>query len=111
MCELAVNEFRVVEELGQAPQCITLHPGFIPICLTPWTLEMLADQFKTKQNKRYKSLGSENKFLRAVAFRAFTRLVHGKIGARRVPLPACAYHAIRNKFVVRHEAATGYADE
>eukprot|EP00795_Rhopilema_esculentum_P015952 gene15952-7282_t len=111
MCKLALNEFQVVEELGQAPQCITVHPGFNPVCLTRWALYTLADQFKTRQNSRYRSLGSENKFLRALAFRAFTGLVYGKLGARRVPLPACAYHAIRTKFVVQCNTATGYADD
>ena len=111
MCKLALSEFRVVEVLGQAPQCISLHLGFNPVCLTPWALNILADQFKTKQSNRYRSLGSENKFLRAVAFHAFTRLVRGQLGARRVPLPACAYHAIRTKFVVQRDTATGYADE
>ena len=38
------------------------------------------------------------RYLRAVAYREFSRLVYGYLGKRRVPLPACAYTAIRETF-------------
>lgn len=38
------------------------------------------------------------RFLRGIAYREFTRLVHGYLGGRRIPLPACCYHAIRRTF-------------
>lgn len=38
------------------------------------------------------------RFLRGIAYREFTRLVHGYLGGRRIPLPACSYHAIRKAF-------------
>ena len=38
------------------------------------------------------------RFLRGIAYREFTRLVHGYLGGRRIPLPACAYHRIRDEF-------------
>jgi hypothetical protein len=34
------------------------------------------------------------RFLQVVAFRQFTRMIHGKLNYRRIPLPACAYTAI-----------------
>ena len=30
--------------------------------------------------------------------RQFTRLIHGRLKEKRIPLPACAYHAIRTAF-------------
>ena len=57
----ANNEFRVLEELGEPPACVINHPGFKPVCLNPWTLELLADQYKTLQQARYKNLGSEKR--------------------------------------------------
>ena len=39
-------------------------------------------------------------FLRSVAYREFTRLVYGRIGNKRIPLPACAYSAIRKQFPI-----------
>lgn len=60
-CVDANNEYRVLEELGEAPACVTNHPGFKPVCLNPWTLELLADQYKTMQQARYRNLGSEKR--------------------------------------------------
>ena len=52
------------------------------------------------------------RFLRSICHREFTRLVHGPLGNRRIPLPACAYTAIRNKFpVVDKESFIGYSDD
>ena len=38
------------------------------------------------------------RFLRGIAYREFTRLIHGYLGGRRIPLPACSYHSIRKTF-------------
>jgi hypothetical protein len=38
------------------------------------------------------------RFLRSVAYRQFTRLVYGKLGKLRIPLPSCVYQAIRTQF-------------
>ena len=37
-------------------------------------------------------------FLHSVAYRQFSRLVYGKLGKLRIPLPSCVYHAIRTQF-------------
>ncbi len=38
------------------------------------------------------------RFIRAVSYRQFTRLIHGRLGEQRIALPACAYDAIGKKF-------------
>ena len=47
--------------------------------------------------------------LRGVAYRQFTRMVHGRLRDKRIPLPSCAYTAIRSTFKLDH-AFTGYDD-
>ena len=37
-------------------------------------------------------------FLRSISYREFSRLVYGFLGNKRIPLPACAYTAIRKAF-------------
>jgi len=43
------------------------------------------------------------RYLRAVAYREFSRLVYGYLGKRGVPPPACAYKAIRKTFPTEEE--------
>ena len=39
------------------------------------------------------------RFLRATSYRECSQLIHGHLdGGRRIPLPACAIHAIRSTF-------------
>ena len=38
------------------------------------------------------------RYFRSVAYREYIQLVYGYLGKRRIPLPACAYHAIRQAF-------------
>lgn len=48
-------------------------------------------------------------YLRSVAYREFSRLVYGFLGNKRIPLPACAYTAIRKEFPVgSDESFTGF---
>ncbi|XP_015754353.1 PREDICTED: uncharacterized protein LOC107334001 [Acropora digitifera] len=79
-------------------KCITEHPGFQPVCLEKWSLRLAALKYKTKAKQHYKQKGNEESFLRSVAYRQFSRLVYGFLGHRRIPLPACAYDAIRRRF-------------
>ena len=52
------------------------------------------------------------RFLRSVSFREFIRLVYGFLGSKRMPLPACAYAAIRQQFpVAKEEVYSGFEDE
>ena len=49
------------------------------------------------------------RFLRVVAYRQFTRLVHGRLRDKRIPLPSCAYNAIRSTHKPKpDEQFTGY---
>lgn len=52
------------------------------------------------------------RYLRSVAYREFSRLVYGYLGKKRIPLPACAYTAIRKAFPVQeNETLTGFEVE
>ena len=42
-------------------KCVTQHPGFNAVCLEKWSLCMAAERFKTKDKKRYRQTGSEER--------------------------------------------------
>ena len=49
------------------------------------------------------------RYLRLIAYREFTRLVHGYLGKRRIPLPAFAHTAIRKALPSKEdEPLTGF---
>ena len=50
------------------------------------------------------------RFLRGVAYRQFTRMVHGRLKDKRIPLPACAYHIIRSTHEIEDEEFAGYEE-
>lgn len=94
---------------GQNLSCITDHPGFKPVVLDKWSLRMAISRFNTKEKKTYKQTGSEERLMRAVAYRQFTRLVYGFLGKKRIPLPACAYTIIRRTYPLQdYEEITGF---
>ena len=41
--------------------------------------------------------------MRSGAYREFIHLVYGRVGKNRIPLSACAYHAIRTKFQTKEK--------
>ncbi|CAH3155432.1 unnamed protein product, partial [Porites lobata] len=45
-----------------------------------------------------------------IAYREFMQLVHGFLGGKRIPLPACAYHAIRTELSEENEEFVGFED-
>ena len=49
------------------------------------------------------------RYMRAVAYRNFTRMVYGILGKRRIALPACAYNAIHHTFETKEELV-GFED-
>ena len=53
-----MNECRILKELGEPPACVTNDPGFKPVCLTPWTIDLLADQYKNLQ-QTHRNYGSK----------------------------------------------------
>ena len=52
-----------------------------------------------------------HRFLRGISYREFTRLVHGYLGGRRIPLPACTYHKIRATFPEEKASYAGFETE
>ena len=42
--------------------CVIDHPGFPAICLNRWSLELAADNFKTRDGHRYKQSGSKERY-------------------------------------------------
>ncbi|XP_065062191.1 uncharacterized protein LOC135689016 [Rhopilema esculentum] len=103
------SDERVFDDVDEVPRCIIQHPGFSEVCLAKCSLRHLADKYRTKENVKYRKTGTENGFFRAVAYREFSRLVHGRLGNRRIPLPAGAYHKIRTQFP--GEEFKGFDDE
>jgi hypothetical protein len=51
--------------------------------------------------------------MRSVAYREFIHLLYDRVGKNRIPLPTCAYHAIRSKFqpTEKGEHFVGFQDE
>ena len=83
----------------EAPvKCITLHPGFHDICLSPWTLEYEAYQYVQQEGRVGDDL-PPNMLLRHLAYRRFVRWTFGILGRHnRVTLPACVVKKIRDTF-------------
>lgn len=110
-CVESLTSEIVLEDLEEGQQlcCVTEHPGFRPVCLEKWSLRLAGGKYRTKAREYYKKTGSEERYLRSIAYREFTRLVHGYLGKRRIPLPACAYTAIRKAFPSKEdEPMTGF---
>ncbi|XP_067026635.1 uncharacterized protein [Acropora muricata] len=102
-CAEALESDLVVQDLGEGAtvDCITSHPGFAPVCLQKWSLRLASDRYRTSEKKIYRQTGSEDGFLRGIAYREFTRMVHGFLGIKtRIPQPACAYSSIRTVFPI-----------
>ncbi|XP_046840966.1 uncharacterized protein LOC124435062 [Xenia sp. Carnegie-2017] len=108
-CIESLKNEMVLDELKIVPKCITLHPAFNSVCLDIWSLRMSGPKFRKIDGRKYVKHDDENRYLRSVAYREFTQLVHGYLGNKRIPLPACAYHAIRTRFVGKD--FQGYDDE
>ena len=52
------------------------------------------------------------RFFRSTAYRGFTWLVHGYLGNKRYPLPACTYRKVREQFVdSQNEDFSGFEEE
>eukprot|EP00112_Aurelia_sp_Birch-Aquarium-sp1_P001201 Seg1123.3 transcript_id=Seg1123.3/GoldUCD/mRNA.D3Y31 product="hypothetical protein" protein_id=Seg1123.3/GoldUCD/D3Y31 len=110
-CVLAMNDFEVLEDVGASLTCVTEHPGFEAVSLNNYGLRLSAGAYKRKNATRYQRTGSEKQFLRSIAYHNFTRLIHGYLGNKRIPLPACAYDAIRRKFPATYDAVRGFQDD
>ena len=82
-------------ECEEQPQCITQHPGFHPVCINRWVLQVAWYQYKQQYKAAYD--GWEDKLFRHIAYRQLTRWCWGILGKEiRVVLPACAVMCTRN---------------
>lgn len=82
-------------ECEEQPRCITQHPGFHPVCINRWVLQVAWYQYKQQYKAAYD--GREDKLFRHIAYRQLTRWCWGILGKEiRVVLPACAVMCIRN---------------
>ncbi|CAH3153488.1 unnamed protein product, partial [Porites lobata] len=110
-CVESLTSEIVLEDLeeGQELCCVTEHPGFRPVCLEKWSLRLAGGKYRTKAREYDKKTGSDERYLRSIAYKEFTGLVHGYLGKRRIPLPACAYTTIRKAFPSKEdEPMTGF---
>ncbi|XP_035675638.1 uncharacterized protein LOC118415276 [Branchiostoma floridae] len=83
-----------VSEKRDGLQCIVQHPGFEPVCLNEYGLEVAHINY---QDQYGENLGNEWK--RYTAYRQFVRWCYGHLGKEiRVPLPACVVSTIRRAF-------------
>ncbi|KXJ19561.1 uncharacterized protein LOC110254532 [Exaiptasia diaphana] len=109
-CIEALRDEWVLQEFKSHPQCITLHPAYKNTCLERWSLRL--GKYRTIDKKAYHKTGSEEAFMRSVAYREFIHLVYDRVGKNRIPLPACAYHSIRKKFQAKDgENFTGFQED
>ena len=58
-CVASLKEELVLEDIEEPPKCITLHPGFGPVCLEKWSLRISAVKYRRRDGKRYKKQDSE----------------------------------------------------
>ena len=82
-------------ECEEQPQCIKQHPGFHPVCINRWVLQVAWYQYKQQYKAAYD--GREDKLFRHIAYRQLTRWGWGILGKESlVVLPVCAVMCIRN---------------
>ncbi|XP_065069592.1 uncharacterized protein LOC135694689 [Rhopilema esculentum] len=101
----------VFDGLSDSLSCITEHKDFKAL-VNKEVLKIVGPLLKQKNGKPYKKHAgvSENKYLRAVAYRNLVRWIFGYLGwdtAR--PLTACIYNFIREKYNTNN-SKTGYKD-
>ena len=60
-CREALRVELVVQEVGDVPNCIILHPGFDSVCLAPWSLRLAGRKFRKIDGKKYAVQGDENR--------------------------------------------------
>jgi len=87
-----------ITSLEDPVQCITDHPGFYDICLSPWTLEYEAYQY-VEQEGRVGDDQPVNILMRHLAYKRFVRWIFGLLGRNnRVIIPSCVVKMIRDTY-------------
>ena len=59
-CVEVVNSEQVLLEVDSVPKCITLHPGFIAVCLGVWSLRLAGRKI---DKKKYAIKDTENRYI------------------------------------------------
>lgn len=62
-CIEAVNSDQVLHEVKSPPNCITLHPGFSPVCLEVWSLRLAGRKYRKIDKTKYEIKDSENRYI------------------------------------------------
>jgi len=59
-CVTSLADALVLQDVHDQPlPCVTLHPGFRPVCLEKWSLRVSADKYRCRDRRHYKQTGSE----------------------------------------------------
>ncbi|XP_068730717.1 uncharacterized protein [Montipora capricornis] len=108
-CCLEISEARrQFTFIGLDAQCIVSHSDFSAMTNST-VLEQVGPFLRNKDGRYYRKRNNatQNKFLRAVAYRWLARWLFGPLGWENTrPLPSCVYHKIRSSFHTLE--ATGY---
>ena len=72
-----------IEKLGSQTQnssvdkeviCVTDHPAFPAVCLNIWSLELAADNYKTRDGYRYRQLGAKERYIKLKSIFLYSHL-------------------------------------
>ncbi|XP_072032762.1 uncharacterized protein [Amphiura filiformis] len=98
MCECC-HEHTALDEKLEDYNCITEHPDFAPVCLTPAVLHMVVNSLKEVRGYGPGGDGWTNRLYRHVSYRAYTYWIHQRLGRyNRRATPACVVLTIRANF-------------
>ena len=61
-CVEALDSDQVLHEVTTSPSCVTLHPGFKPVCLEIWWLRLVGRNYRKIDKKKYEMKDTENRY-------------------------------------------------
>ena len=67
-CVEALDSDQVLHEVTTSPSCVTLHPGFRPVCLEIWSLRLAKNWQKKIWNERYRKQVCSNLLGKRILF-------------------------------------------
>ena len=95
---VAAASGRDLTQLQESVKCITDHPGFYDVCLSPYSLEYAAYEFVGQEGRVGDDMAN-HELMRHLAYRRFVRWTFGFLGRHnRVTLPACVVKAVREMY-------------
>ncbi|XP_068180794.1 P2X purinoceptor 7-like [Antennarius striatus] len=97
ICCLEIPQVRSRLQEVDEVLCMTQHPGFHPVCLNVYTLQMAGHVLRAEYGPP--RLKRKHRWCRHLAYRTFAGWCWGYLGRRiRVIIPACVVLCIRRKF-------------